>query len=91
MRHVATGNPRGRPRTIPKNFDKLVLASLKRRMDPVKHTVHPSWIKLRREFGVSRSTISRVIPLLKARGDLITIQEPIEGRKCCRVLYKIRT
>ena len=41
---------------------------LKRKMDPETRIVRPQWKELARELGVSRSTISREMPYLKAAG-----------------------
>ena len=43
-----------------------VWESLCKRMDPEKHLVHPSWLKMMREIHVCRQRIADVITDLKA-------------------------
>ena len=68
MKHRATGRPRGRPPSVPFDLGTTIYDALKRKMDPDTRMVRPQWKELARELGVSRSTISREMPSLKAAG-----------------------
>lgn len=57
--HRATGNPRGRPPTIPFDLGQHILKNLRQRVDPKTGLVRPRWKLLASELGVSRSTIAR--------------------------------
>ena len=67
-KHRATGKPRGRPPSVPFDLDMKIYDVLRRKMNPDTHMVRPQWKELARELAVSRSTISRVMPSLKAAG-----------------------
>lgn len=66
--HRATGNPRGRPPSVPFDIGKRILKSLERRLDPETGLVRPDWKGLARELGVSRSTIARRMVELRQSG-----------------------
>ena len=68
MSHKPTGRSRGRPRKIPMDIGAKILASLRRRVDPETGLVRPRWRELGREFGISRSSVSRIMPALHASG-----------------------
>ena len=90
MKHRATGRPRGRPATVPFDLDNRIYELLKRKMDPATHMVAPQWKELARELGVSRSTISRNIPYLKAAGLVESVIECSSAdARMKRVLYKV--
>ena len=80
-KHRATGNPRGRPPSVPFDIDDQVLKALERRMDADTHTVRPNWKGLARELHVSRSTISRVMVRLKSSGFIESIYVPANAKK----------
>ena len=90
MKHRATGNPRGRPPSVPFDLGDRIYAILKSRMDPVTHLVHPQWQSLARELHVSRSTISRVMPELKSAGliESVVMPSPKDAR-IKHILYKV--
>lgn len=90
MKHRATGNPRGRPPSVPFNLGDQIYDILKNRMDPVTHLVHPQWKELARQLHVSRSTISRVMPELKTAGLIESIIVPLsKNGRIKRVVYRI--
>ena len=90
MKHRATGNPRGRPPSVPFDLGDRIYEILKSRMDPVTHLVHPQWQSLARELHVSRSTISRVMPELKSAGLIESIIVPLsKNGRIKRVVYRI--
>lgn len=66
--HRATGNPRGRPKVHPANFDEVVFASLRRRMDATTRMVVPYWRGLVEEFHIGRNTLAKAIRELKEKG-----------------------
>ena len=90
MKHRATGKPRGRPPSVPFDIDTKIYDALKRKMNPETRMVRPQWKVLARELGVSRSTISRAIPSLKAAGLIESVV--MTSKKCDRfkyILYKL--
>lgn len=90
MKHRATGNPRGRPPSVPFDLGDRIYDILKNRMDPVTHLVHPQWQSLARELHVSRSTISRVMPELKSAGLIESIIVPLsKNGRIKRVVYRV--
>ena len=46
MKHRATGNPRGRPPSVPFDIGDQIYDILKSQMDPVTHLVRPQWKEL---------------------------------------------
>ena len=89
-KHRATGNPRGRPPSVPFDLDTQIYDVLQRKMNPDTHMVRPQWKELARELGVSRSTISRVMPSLKSAGliESVVVTSP-KNAKYKYVLYKV--
>ena len=59
-------------------------------MDPETRLVHPEWKAMARELGVSRSTISRVMPSLKSAGliESIVMTSP-KNERFKYILYKV--
>ena len=66
--HRATGNPRGRPKVHPVNFDEVVLDALRRRMNTTTRMVVPYWRGLVEEFHIGRNTLAKAIRALKEKG-----------------------
>lgn len=90
MKHRATGNPRGRPPSVPFNLSDQIYEILKSRMDQVTHLVYPQWQRLARELHVSRSMISRVMPELKSAGFIESAVVPLsKNGRIKRVVYRI--
>ena len=91
MKHRATGNPRGRPPSVPFDIGDQIYDILKRQMDPMTHLVRPQWKELALQLHVSRSTISRVIPTLKTIGliESVVVTSPRNAR-IKYVLYKVK-
>ena len=58
-----------------------VWASLCKRMDPMTHLVHPSWLTMMREIHVCRQRIADVITDLKAEGKIAVVTVPRKGSK----------
>ena len=89
-KHRATGNPRGRPPKVPSDLGNQIYDILKSRMDPVTHIVYPQWKELARQFHVSRSTISRVMPGLRAKGliESVVVTSPRNAR-IKHIVYKV--
>ena len=89
-KHRATGNPRGRPPSVPFDLPDQIYELLKSRMDPVTHLVYPQWKELARALHVSRSTISRVMPTLKSAGliESVVVPSPKDAR-IKHILYKV--
>ena len=91
-KHRATGNPRGRPPSVPFDIDDQVLKALERCMDADTHTVRPNWKGLAKELHVSRSTISRVMVRLKSSGFVESIHVPANAKKTFfYTLYRLPT
>ena len=90
MKHRATGNPRGRPPSVPFDLPDRIYELLMSRMDPVTNLVYPQWKELARALNVSRSTISRVMPTLKSAGliESVFVSSPKDAR-IKHVLYKV--
>ena len=89
-KHRATGNPRGRPPSLPFDIDDQVLKALERRMDANTYTVRPNWKDLAREFHVSRSTISRVMVRLRSSGFIESIYVAVNAKKTLfHTLYRL--
>ncbi len=57
--HGPTGNPRGRPITVPLDMPEQMIAWLKSHIDPKTGLVRADWKRMARELGVSRATIAR--------------------------------
>ena len=90
MKHRATGRPRGRPPSVPFDLGTRIYDALKRKMDPDTRMVRPQWKELARELGVSRSTISREMPYLKAGGLIESVVMTSEKNARFKyVLYKV--
>ncbi len=87
MKHRATGNPRGRPPKIPFDLSNKILDVLNRRMDPETRLVRPLWKSLAKELGVSRSTISRMIPSLKTFGFIESVHRPSPRNPKVKIVY----
>ena len=89
-KHRATGRPRGRPPSVPFDLDTQIYDVLHRKMNPDTHMVRPQWKELARELGVSRSTISRVMPSLKSAGLIESVLvTSSKNAKFKYVLYKV--
>ena len=89
--HRATGNPRGRPPTVPFEIDDQVMDSLERRLDPATQLVWPDWKGMARELNVSRSTISRVVARLRNSGFIESVGIPIRpGSKIMHIAYRLK-
>ena len=89
--HRATGNPRGRPPTVPFEIDDLVMDSLERRLNPATQLVWPDWKGMARELNVSRSTISRVVARLRNSGFIESVGIPIRpGSKIMHIAYRLK-
>ena len=89
--HRATGNPRGRPPTVPFEIDDQVLNSLERRLNPATQLVWPDWKGMARELKVSRSTISRVVARLRNSGFIESVGIPIRsGSKIMHIAYRLK-
>ena len=71
--HRATGNPRGRPPTVPFDLPHHMLEFIRRRIDPKTGLSSVTWMELAREFHVSRSTIARRMQDLRESGDVESI------------------
>ena len=90
MKHRATGRPSGRPPTVPFDLGTRIYDALKRKMDPDTRMVRPQWKELARERGVSRSTISREMPHLKAAGLIESVVMTSEKNSRFKyILYKV--
>ena len=90
MKHRATGRPRGRPPSVPFDLGTRIYDALKRKMDPDTRMVRPQWKELARELGVSRSTISREMPHLKAAGLIESVVMTSERNARFKyILYKV--
>lgn len=90
MKHRATGRPRGRPPSVPFDLGTRIYDALKRKMDPDTRMVRPQWKELARELGVSRSTISREMPHLKAAGLIESVVMTSEKNARFKyILYKV--
>lgn len=90
MKHRATGRPRGRPPSVPFDLGTRIYDALKRKMDPDTRMVRPQWKELARELGVSRSTISREMPHLKAAGLIESVVMTSEKNSRFKyILYKV--
>lgn len=90
MKHRATGRPRGRPPSVPFDLGTRIHDALKRKMDPDTRMVRPQWKELARELGVSRSTISREMPHLKAAGLIESVVMTSERNARFKyILYKV--
>ncbi len=90
MKHRATGRPRGRPPSVPFDLGTRIYDALKRKMDPDTRMVRPQWKELARELGVSRSTISREMPHLKAAGLIESVVMTSEKNARYKyILYKV--
>ena len=90
MKHRATGRPRGRPPSVPFDLGMKIYDTLKSKMNPDTRMVRPQWKKLARELGVSRSTISRVMPSLKAAGLIESVvMTSTKDDRYKYILYKI--
>ncbi len=90
MKHRATGRPRGRPPSVPFDLGTRIYDALKRKMDPDTRMVRPQWKDLARELGVSRSTISREMPHLKAAGLIESVVMTSEKNARYKyILYKV--
>lgn len=75
-KHRATGNPVGRPRTLPENLDEMILESIKKRIDPRTKLAKYSWSEMALDFRVSRSTIARQMRKLHRRGRIVSVPLP---------------
>ena len=80
MKHRATGNPRGRPPSIPADLNQRIMASLRRRTNPATGLVRPDWKGMAREFGVSRSTIARQMIGLRAAKAFESVWIPVNSK-----------
>ena len=89
-KHRATGNPRGRPSKLPVDIEDRILKALERRIDATTGLARPDWKGLARELHVSRSTISRVMPNLRAKGliESVVVTSPRNAR-IKHILYKV--
>ena len=89
--HRATGNPRGRPPSIPWNLSEQILRDLESRMDKATNTVRPDWKGMARRLHVSRSTISREIASLRNSGFIESIYVPVRKGSAIRTtLYRLK-
>lgn len=71
-----------RPAKIPGEVVyQKVWDSLRKRMDPKTHLVHPSWLTMMREIGVCRQRIANAITELKAEGRLEVVTAPRKDGK----------
>jgi len=87
--HRATGNPRGRPPTVPFDLNERIYKMLERRVNPETGLVKPDWKGLARELGVSRSTIARHMVGLRHSGFVESVYVKINP-KCTVVYYRLR-
>ncbi len=90
--HRATGNPRGRPVSLPQDLDTKIYKLLKSRVDPTTGLIKPDWKGMARELGVSRSTIARQMVYVRQFGEIESvIVHPIPGKSnISRVYYRIK-
>ena len=90
MKHRTTGRPRGRPPSVPADLGDKIYEILCKRMNPETKLVRPQWKEMARELGVSRSTISRVMPSLKSSGRIesIVMTSP-KNERYKYILYRI--
>ena len=66
--HKATGEPRGRPPSLPRDLGKRILTNLERRMNSETHLVTPHLTKIASELGVSLSSVKREVAAMKRSG-----------------------
>lgn len=71
--HRATGNPRGRPVSLPQDLDTKIYKLLKSRVDPTTGLIKPDWKGMARELGVSRSTIARQMVYVRQFGGIESV------------------
>ena len=88
--HRETGNPRGRPPKIPFDFDLRIMENLRRRVDPKTGLVRPLTACMAREFGVSRSTVSRALRGLRESG-AFEIVDVHDSSGQLTIYYRLRT
>ena len=71
--------------------EQKVLASLRRRADPVTRRVYPSWKHMMREIGVCRQRIADAINNLKAKGQIsvLTVPPPEGSNKHPEYYYEL--
>ena len=71
--------------------EQKVLASLRRRADPVTRRVYPSWKLMMREIGVCRQRIADAINNLKAKGQIsvLTVPPPEGSNKHPEYYYEL--
>lgn len=75
---------------MPFDLGTRIYDALKRKMDPDTRMVRPQWKELARELGVSRSTISREMPHLKAAGLIESVVMTSEKNSRFKyILYKV--
>ena len=91
MPYKPTGRPNGRPPKLPPNAGELVLKDLESRMDPSTRLVSPGLSKIARLLNVSRSSIKRIVKMLRDDGalELVYIQTTPTD-KIRTVYYRIK-
>ena len=87
--HRATGNPRGRPPKLPFDFGKRIMENLRQRVDPKTGLVRPFTAHMAREFGVSRSSVSRELRSLREYGAVERV-DVHESPKTLTIYYRLK-
>ena len=78
MKHRATGRPRGRPVKLPPDLPEQIMRDLESRMEATTRRVVPQQREMAKRLSVSRSSLRRIIEVLRANGFIETEYIPAE-------------
>ena len=77
------------PPKLPFDFGERILENLQRRVDPKTGLVRPLTAHMAREFGVSRSTISRELRILRQCGAFEIVYVRVTPKQLA-IYYRLR-